>query len=248
MNTDEAAVLRHVPVGAGQAQAPVGPPRAGGPDLRAVEDPLVAVAHGGGSAPATSEPPLGSERNCIHSSSPLRIAGRWRRFCSSVPNSSSTAAHGDERRRLEADGILVARQLLVAAPSGGPGSGPGRRTRGGSRCRRGRRRRACAAARGSRSTSASSSSSVNRGRRYPTWSDGVLGRQVGPDPGPGAGPEVVDGLRLAATMPRRIGHDATSMVSTLPFPPRLPLDQVGEPPAVSAGVPKAARLTTMRRR
>ena len=35
----EAAVLGHVPVGAGQAQAPVGPPRAGGPDLRAVERP-----------------------------------------------------------------------------------------------------------------------------------------------------------------------------------------------------------------
>ena len=27
------------------------------------------------SAPATSEPPLGSERNCIHSSSPRRMAG-----------------------------------------------------------------------------------------------------------------------------------------------------------------------------
>ena len=51
MNTVRPAVLRHVPVGAGQAQAPVGPPRAGGPHLRAVEDPLVAVAHRGGEAP-----------------------------------------------------------------------------------------------------------------------------------------------------------------------------------------------------
>ena len=47
------------------------------------------------SAPATSDPPLGSERNCIQISSPRRIAGRCRRFCSSVPKSSSTAAHGD---------------------------------------------------------------------------------------------------------------------------------------------------------
>ena len=46
------------------------------------------------SAAATSDPPLGSDRNCIHSSSPRRIGGRWRCFCSSVPNSRITAAHG----------------------------------------------------------------------------------------------------------------------------------------------------------
>ena len=46
------------------------------------------------SAPATSDPPLGSDRNCIQISSPRRMAGTWRRFCSSVPKSSSTAAHG----------------------------------------------------------------------------------------------------------------------------------------------------------
>ena len=44
----EAAVLRHVPVGAGEAQPPVGPPGTGGPHLGAVEDPLVPVPHGGG--------------------------------------------------------------------------------------------------------------------------------------------------------------------------------------------------------
>ena len=38
-------------------------------------------------APATSEPPLGSDRNCIQISSPLKIAGMCRCFCSSVPNS-----------------------------------------------------------------------------------------------------------------------------------------------------------------
>ena len=47
------------------------------------------------SAPATSEPPLGSDRNCIQSSSPFKMAGRWRSFCSSVPNSRMTAAQGD---------------------------------------------------------------------------------------------------------------------------------------------------------
>src|SRR5262249_47914335 len=47
------------------------------------------------SAPATSEPPLGSERNCPQISSPRRILGTCSRFCSSVPKSSSTARHGD---------------------------------------------------------------------------------------------------------------------------------------------------------
>ena len=46
------------------------------------------------SAPATSEPPLGSERNCIQISSPFRMAGMCCSFCSSVPKSSSTAVHG----------------------------------------------------------------------------------------------------------------------------------------------------------
>ena len=36
-------------------------------------------------APATSDPPVGSERSCIQISSPLRMAGRCWRFCSSVP-------------------------------------------------------------------------------------------------------------------------------------------------------------------
>lgn len=45
-------------------------------------------------APATSEPPLGSDRNCIQISSPFNMAGMWRCFCSSVPKSSRTAAHG----------------------------------------------------------------------------------------------------------------------------------------------------------
>ncbi len=45
-------------------------------------------------APATSEPPLGSERNCIQISSPFRMAGMWASFCSSLPNSRRTAAQG----------------------------------------------------------------------------------------------------------------------------------------------------------
>jgi hypothetical protein len=44
-------------------------------------------------AAATSEPPLGSDRNCIHSCSPRSIGGIWRRFCCSVPKSRMTAMH-----------------------------------------------------------------------------------------------------------------------------------------------------------
>src|SRR4029077_13643120 len=41
-------------------------------------------------------------------------------------------------------------------------------------------------------------------------------RQIPADPGPGAGPEVVDRLRLGRhDLLAQIGHDATSMVSTL---------------------------------
>ena len=41
-------------------------------------------------------------------------------------------------------------------------------------------------------------------------------RQGAADPGPGAGPELVDGLRLGRhDRVAQIGHDATSMVSTL---------------------------------
>ena len=36
-------------------------------------------------APATSDPPVGSERSCIQISSPRRMAGMCSRFCSSVP-------------------------------------------------------------------------------------------------------------------------------------------------------------------
>ena len=45
-------------------------------------------------APARSDPPLGSDRNCIQKVSPLRMGGTWRTFCSSVPNSRITAMHG----------------------------------------------------------------------------------------------------------------------------------------------------------
>ncbi len=47
-------------------------------------------------AAATSEPPLGSDRNCIQISSPFRMAGRCCRFCSSVPRSKRTAAQGEK--------------------------------------------------------------------------------------------------------------------------------------------------------
>ena len=46
-------------------------------------------------APATSDPPLGSDRNCIQSASPFKMAGKWRSFCSSVPYSRMTVAQGE---------------------------------------------------------------------------------------------------------------------------------------------------------
>ncbi len=45
-------------------------------------------------APATSDPPLGSDSICIQISSPRRIAGTCWRFCSSVPKSSRIVMHG----------------------------------------------------------------------------------------------------------------------------------------------------------
>ena len=45
-------------------------------------------------APAASDPPPGSERNCAQISSPRSIAGMCRCFCSSVPNSINSAMHG----------------------------------------------------------------------------------------------------------------------------------------------------------
>ena len=65
--------------------------------------------------PARSEPPLGSERNCTHSSSPERIAGMCRCFCSSVPKSSRVGARIDKRRDVEEDGHLVGRDSWVNA-------------------------------------------------------------------------------------------------------------------------------------
>ncbi len=46
------------------------------------------------SAPATSDPPLGSERNWAQIASPRRIGGMCLRFCSSVPKSRRTLMQG----------------------------------------------------------------------------------------------------------------------------------------------------------
>ena len=58
-NQREAAVLGHVPVGAGQAHAGVGVVGAAAPDLRAGEDPAVAVAHRLGAHPGEIGPGVG---------------------------------------------------------------------------------------------------------------------------------------------------------------------------------------------
>ena len=98
MNIVRPAVLGHVPVGAGQAHGVVGSSRR--PMLQIFE-PLRTKTSPSRSArvrqPARSEPPLGSERNCTHSSSPRRMAGRWRSFCSWVPTSSERGGAGCRR-------------------------------------------------------------------------------------------------------------------------------------------------------
>ena len=109
----EAAVLRHVPVGAGQAQAPVGPPRAGGPDLRAVQHPLVAVAHGGGerAGDVGAAARLGEE---LHPDLlALEDGGDVRALLLLGAEVEQHRQARRERRRLEPRRVLVAGELLV---------------------------------------------------------------------------------------------------------------------------------------
>ena len=155
-------------------------------------------------APATSEPPPGSDRNCIHSSSPLQDGREVPELLLLGPE-----VEDDGRARRDGGGLdphreLVTDELLVEAPAGGPGSGPGRRRRWGSRCRRSRRRTACAAARG-------------RGRPRPApprrcvVAEHALPRsrpsrwlEVGPDPGRARVRKLVDVLQASSelVMPR----------------------------------------------
>ncbi len=109
----EAAVFGHVPVGASEAQAPVGPPRACRPYLGPVQHPLVPVAHGGGERARDVRTParLGEElhpqfipaqdgRNVL----PLLLLG------------AELEQHGGarrERRDLDPARVLVPGQLLV---------------------------------------------------------------------------------------------------------------------------------------
>ena len=72
-----ALVLRLVGVGAGDEHPPLGEVGERGPDLLAVDDPLVAVAHAPSVArPATSEPAPGSENSWHHISSPVNSGRR----------------------------------------------------------------------------------------------------------------------------------------------------------------------------
>src|SRR6185437_12653223 len=86
-------VLGHLPVGAGQQHAPVGPLRARGPHLLPVDRPAstrpVLPCTARVCALARSEPEPGSEKNWHHASSPRARVGRNRAFCSSLPWTSS---------------------------------------------------------------------------------------------------------------------------------------------------------------
>ena len=162
----QAAVLRHVPVGAGQAQAPVRPPRPGRPHLGTVEDPLVAVAHGGRerSGHVGTAARLGEE---LH---PQLLAPEDRRH---VPALLLLGAEVQQHRHARRHGRYLdpareveAGQLLVQDPLVGRSDSPWPPYSGGTvDARRDRRRRTCAAARGRAATSCSSSSSVPMLRR-----------------------------------------------------------------------------------
>ncbi len=85
------SVLRHAGVGAGEHE-PMG--RDVAPEVHILEPLMTQVSPSRVarvSAPARSEPPEGSDNNCTKISSARRIAGRWRRFWSSVPQSRIVA-------------------------------------------------------------------------------------------------------------------------------------------------------------
>ena len=79
-------VGRGVGVGAGDEVAPVGVGGPAGPDLGAVDDPVVAVAHGRVRIDATSLPASGSLMPIDQADVPATMSGRKRRRCSGVPN------------------------------------------------------------------------------------------------------------------------------------------------------------------
>ncbi len=144
----EAAVLRHVPVRPGQAQAPVGPPRAGGPDLRAVEHPLVAVADGGGqrAGHVRAAARLGQE---LHPDLlALEDGGEVAQLLLLGAELEQDGGARRERRRLEPGRVLVAGQLLVERPLVRRGQALAAVLGRDADARRARRRRACAGARG----------------------------------------------------------------------------------------------------
>ena len=117
----QAAVLRHVPVRARQAEPPVGPPRAGRPHLRPVEHPLLAVPNGGrqGAGDVRAAARLGEE---LHPD--LLTAEHGREVPALLLLGPEVQQHGGarrERRRLQPGRYLVARDLVVEGPLVGRG-------------------------------------------------------------------------------------------------------------------------------
>lgn len=86
------AMLGRVPVGAGQAQAPVRGIGRGAPGLGAVEHPGVAVTLGPGDHPGQIRTPAGSDSSCTSTSSPRMAAPMRSRFCCSLPMSRIVGA------------------------------------------------------------------------------------------------------------------------------------------------------------
>ena len=89
----EPLVLRHVGVGAGDGQAPVGEAGTGRPHLLTVQDPLVAVPHGPGRQRRRGRDPADGSLNSWQPSSSIRISGRRSAAaCSGVPHVAMVGA------------------------------------------------------------------------------------------------------------------------------------------------------------
>jgi hypothetical protein len=112
----EPPVLGHVPVRPGQAQAPVGPPRARGPDLRAVQDPLVAVAHGAGEHPRDVRATAGLGQQLHPELLPSKDRGDVAPLLLLGAELEDDFGAGRQGRHLEAHRELVAFECLVQRP------------------------------------------------------------------------------------------------------------------------------------
>ena len=235
----EPPVLGDLPVGAGQAQPPVGPPGPGRPDLRAVEDPLLAVAHRGGEGAGHVRPAarLGEE---LHPELlALEDGGEVALLLLLGAEVEQHRGARRHRRRLDAGRVLAAPELLVEGPLV-------------------RRGEPLAAVLGGEADAGEARVEQHAlqlalvgdrlqlllvgevGAQHPGGGLGVDRPEVGPDPVPGPEPEALDVLDVLDLLGG--GHAASSSGASL-----RSTSQAASRWRWSAGVPYRARSTVSRR-